>query len=332
MVVAMTPLERSIADRKRELDRLRPLSQEAPRQLQTHQDVELTYTSNAIEGNALTLRETAEVIEHGITVGGKPLRDHLEALDQYEAVLWVREIASAATPVGEATVVELHRRIVARSQPSIADAYSSPARRVAGSAVVFPNPAKIPDLMEAFGAWLARADASHVAAFEAHFQLATIHPFSDGNGRRARLLMNLMLVRGGYPPIPIRPEDRASYLAALEKGQLGEDIAAFQAFMAVRLNEVMGEYLRLLAESIVPPSGLPEPQGHAVALADRRVFRRVVVGGGGLALGVGAQGRRQGPDAERMVLVVLGIGVDLALRGQPEAGLLHRANSQAVAT
>jgi uncharacterized membrane protein YcaP (DUF421 family) len=83
-------------------------------------DVDLTYTSNAIEGNSLTLGETAEVIEHGVTVGGKSLRDHLEAVDHYDAVLWMRALAGSATPVDDAVVCELHRRIVARSQPKIA--------------------------------------------------------------------------------------------------------------------------------------------------------------------------------------------------------------------
>src|ERR1700745_1710923 len=106
-----------IAAKKTELDRLRPLSAAALAQLRKSYDVELTYTSNAIEGNTLTLRETAELIEHGITVGGKPLRDHLEAIDHYNAVLWMRELAAKATPIDEMTVRELHRRIVFRSQP-----------------------------------------------------------------------------------------------------------------------------------------------------------------------------------------------------------------------
>src|SRR5271170_3210964 len=96
---------------KAELDRLRPLSTAALAQLQKHYDVELTYTSNAIEGNTLSLRETAEVIEHGIKVGGKSLRDHLEAVDHYQALLWMRRTAAAATALGEDTVRELHRRI-----------------------------------------------------------------------------------------------------------------------------------------------------------------------------------------------------------------------------
>jgi hypothetical protein len=94
-------LIRTIEQKKAQLDRLRPLSAAALAQLQLHYDVELTYSSNAIEGNTLTLRETAEVIEHDITVGGKSLRDHLEAVDHYDAVLWMRELAGAATPIGE---------------------------------------------------------------------------------------------------------------------------------------------------------------------------------------------------------------------------------------
>src|ERR1700694_3366549 len=99
----------SIATKKERLDALRPVSRPALLALQKSYDVDLTYTSNAIEGNTLTLRETAELIEHGITVGGKPLRDHLEAVDHYNAVLWMRELAAKATLVDEAAVRELHR-------------------------------------------------------------------------------------------------------------------------------------------------------------------------------------------------------------------------------
>src|SRR5271154_871474 len=112
----LTALCNDIEQKKAQLDRLRPLSGAALAQLQKHYDVELTYTSNAIEGNTLTLRETAEVIEHGITVGGKSLRDHLEAVDHYQALLGMRQIAATAALLGEDTVRELHRRIVARSQ------------------------------------------------------------------------------------------------------------------------------------------------------------------------------------------------------------------------
>ena len=238
-----------LAEAKRALDALRPLSTGALAQLQAFYDVELTYTSNAIEGNTLTHRETAEVIEHGITVGGKPLRDHLEAVDHYDAVRWIRGVAGAGEPLGEGVVTELHRRIVARSQPEIAGAYSRHPRRVAGSAAVFPNPAKVPALMAAFGAWLADAGGAAGAAFDAHFRLTAIHPFSDGNGRAARLLMNLLLIRGGYPPVAVRPEDRAAYLAALETASVTGDVSLFRALMHARLLATTRDYVRVLSEA-----------------------------------------------------------------------------------
>jgi Fic family protein len=243
-------LVNDIEQKKAQLDRLRPLSGAALAQLQKHYDVELTYTSNAIEGNTLSLRETAEVIEHGITVGGKSLREHLEAVDHYDALQWVRALAAASTPLDEATICELHRRIVLRSQPAIAGIYARLPRRIAGSPVVFPNPAKIPQLMEEFDSWLKVAPSDSPAAFEGHFRLTAIHPFGDGNGRTARLLMNLMLIRGGYPPVAVRPEDRKAYLDALERGSLAEDLSPFQTFMHRRLDATLGEYLSALQEAL----------------------------------------------------------------------------------
>lgn len=149
---------------------MRPVSREALLALQKSYDIDLTYTSNAIEGNTLTLRETAELIEHGLAVGGKPLRDHLEAVDHYNAVLWMRELAAKATPIDESTVRELHRRIVARSQPEIGGVYSTPPRRIAGSPVVLPNAAKIPQLMKGFGESLGKLEPVPASSFDAHFR------------------------------------------------------------------------------------------------------------------------------------------------------------------
>ena len=245
-------LKDRIESRKSELDRSRPLSTVALAQLQKHYDVELTYTSNAIEGNTLTLRETAEVIEHGITVGGKSLRDHLEAVDHYQALQWMRQIAATAAPLGEDTVRELHRRVVARSQPEIAGLYSELPRRIAGSPVIFPNPAKIPQLMREFGGPLTAAPLDPETAIAAHFRLTAIHPFGDGNGRTARLLMNLLLIRGGYPPIAVRPEDRKAYLDTLERGSLAEHLSPFQLLMHERLDATLAGYVNAVREAVPP--------------------------------------------------------------------------------
>jgi Fic family protein len=242
----MSALTEAIAEKKARFDALRPASQPALLAVQKHYDVDLTYTSNAIEGNTLTLRETAELIEHGITVGGKPLRDHLEAVDHYNAVLWMRELAGRTTAVDETTVRELHRRIAARSQPEIGGVYSLLPRRIAGSSVIFPNPVKIPQLMRDFGEWLSNIEPLPATSFQAHFRLVSIHPFTDGNGRTARLLMNLLLIRAGYPPIAIRPVDRKTYLDALEHGSLQGDLHPFLTVVNQRLDDTLEEYLTIL--------------------------------------------------------------------------------------
>jgi Fic family protein len=245
----MDALLADIAAKKARLDKLRPMGAAALQALQKHFDVELTYTSNAIEGNTLTLRETAEVIEHGITVGGKRLKEHLEAVDHYEAVLWMRDMAGSADAIGEGVVRELHRRIVARSEPDCAGTYSRLPRRVVGSPVIFPNPAKLPELMQHFGAWLEQEAATPAVAFEAHFRLTAIHPFTDGNGRTARLLMNLLLIRSSYVPIAIGPEHRAEYLDALQHASLQDDLLPFQRFLHRRLDTTLDQYLQALDEA-----------------------------------------------------------------------------------
>lgn len=183
-------------------------------------------------------------------MGGKTLREHLEAVDHYNAVLWMRELAQQVTPVDEMTVRELHRRMVARSEPAIAGVYSTFPRRIAGSPVVLPNAAKIPDLMKEFGGWLAQAESTPSLSFDAHFRLAAIHPFADGNGRTARLLMNLLLLRGGYPPVAVRPDHRKTYLDTLEHGSIQDDLSPFQTFMHERLDATLEEYLSALQQAL----------------------------------------------------------------------------------
>lgn len=247
----MQDVLKRIAILKQQFNELRPSrTEQMPPDLQRTYDIELTYTSNAIEGNTLTLGETADLIEHGITVGGKSIKDHLEAVDHFDAVQWMRSVATRSEPLDENVVTELHRRIVARSRPEIAGFYSQHARRVVGSPMIFPNPMKIPTLMERLGKNLTQADDQPVTAFDMHYRLVTIHPFDDGNGRTARLLMNLLLVRGGYVPVPVRPEDRQEYREALKTAQLAQDdtAPAFQAFMHRRLAATLQQYVNDLSQ------------------------------------------------------------------------------------
>jgi Fic family protein len=209
--------------KRQRLERLRPLSPKSLDALAAWYDVELTYSSNAIEGNTLTRSETAIVLEKGITIGGKPLKDHLEVLGHRDALHFIRTLAAAGEAVREIDIREIQRLIMARLDPEEAGCYSRHQRALAGSPLVLPPPVEIPALMGEFGAWLAAAPSGPDTAFSAHARLVAIHPFSDGNGRTARLLMNLLLMRAGYPPVVVGPEHRATYIDALQDLQLRED-------------------------------------------------------------------------------------------------------------
>ncbi len=244
----MDALKLSVEAKKAKLEALRPLRADALDALRRHYDLELTWSSNAIEGNTLTMLETELVIEKGVTVGGKPLRDHLEALDHYEAVGFIRELAAGGTPIGEFVVRAIHDLVVRRSKPEIAGRYADQPRlvRTETGRHVFPMPMEVPALMGAFGGWLQSTIVGPDSAFEAHRRLVDIHPFNDGNGRTARLLMNLLLIRSGYPPVAVRPEDRLDYVRALAAAQAGDGTEAYGRLMFGRLDATLDDYLSLL--------------------------------------------------------------------------------------
>lgn len=233
----------AIRDRLARLAALRPLSARARKALDDWYDVELTYTSNAIEGSTLTRLETAIVLEKGLTVSGKPLKDHLDALGHRDALHFMRVLAARDEPIREADLREIHRLVLGRSDPEEAGAYSRHQRLIAGLPMVLPTPAEIPAMMGDFAAWLAAAPSDPATAFEAHYRLVTIHPFSDGNGRTARILMNLILVRAGAVPVTIGPEQRLAYLEALQARQLKGDGKPWRRFTSARLLAALDEVL-----------------------------------------------------------------------------------------
>jgi Fic family protein len=257
----MDELLTSIAAKKKRLDECRPLPAQALANLEHYYDVELTYTSNAIEGNTLSPVETTLVIEKGITISGKPLKDHLEALDHYDAIRYVRELARQETPLTESDVRNLHKLVMRRSAPEIAGQYASLPRyvRTETGRHSFPSPAEVPARMGDFAGWLATAPNTPDTAFIAHRRLAGIHPFNDGNGRTARLLMNLILIRGGYPPIAVRPEDRLEYIRSLQQEQAGQGAESFDVLLYRRLDATLGEYLSALEEAWSGEAGRERP-------------------------------------------------------------------------
>jgi Fic family protein len=251
MTEAIQGLLAAIAIKQAKLHRLRPLPAEALSNLEHYYDLEITYASNAIEGNTLSAVETTLVIEKGVTISGKPLKDHLEALDHYDAMRYMRELAREDMPITESDVRNLHRLVLHRSRPDIAGQYADLPRyvRTETGRYDFPAPMEIPALMGDFSKWLGAASAGPVTAITAHRRLIDIHPFNDGNGRTARLLMNLILIRGQYPPIAVRPEDRTVYIAALQRAQAGQGSEAFDELLFRRLDDTLGEYLTVLQKS-----------------------------------------------------------------------------------
>ncbi len=259
----MDELRTDIAAKKAELDRLRSQLGGGLGNLEHTHDLELTYTSNAIEGNTLSAAETTLVIEHGITIGGKPLKDHLEALDHHDALRYVRALARRGEPLAEADLRQLHHLVVQRSQPEIAGRYADQGRQVLTDSGrhSFPSPVEVPALMGGFARWLGAAPDTPQTAFAAHRRLVGIHPFNDGNGRTARLLMNLVLIRGGYPPVAVRPQDRPDYISALQDVEAGRGSRSFERLLYERLNATLDEYLDAARQALAARARQPKAGG-----------------------------------------------------------------------
>lgn len=240
-----------LTEKKILLDSYRPLAPELVRNLEEWFRVELTYTSNALEGNTLTRRETALVIESGLTVGGKTLKEHLEAANHAHALDFVRSLLNKKTSeLSQKDIFDIHNLILKGIDDNNAGRYRHVPVRISGSSVVLPNPRKVPDMMDAFISWLADNGDLHPVALggEAHYRLVTIHPFIDGNGRTARLLMNLILMINGYPPAIIRKRNRLAYISALEKAQLGGSKADFESLIAKAAERSLDIYLKAAAD------------------------------------------------------------------------------------
>ncbi len=249
----MKVLERLLQDidaLKQQLDAIRPL---AGRNTLQAVDTEYTYDSNRIEGNTLTLRETDIVVNKGLTVGGKSLREHLEAANHYEAIAFIRELAQEKVPVSKRIVQQVHALILRGVDQEHAGRYRSVPVAISGSRHVPPQPWQIPKLMEELFIRLeAEAGQMHPVVFAAELYegIATIHPFIDGNGRTARLLMNLVLLQQGYAITSISGESqhRLAYYDALEKCNLEKDKTEFFVLIAGYVRTSMEKLVRILGK------------------------------------------------------------------------------------
>jgi Fic family protein len=225
-----------IAAKKRELDALRAkIRGDALDNLEHSQRIDITYTSNAIEGNTLTAGETALVLEKGIAVGGKSLNDHIQALDHAKSLEWVIDIAAvrASEPIKEPDIRTMNWFLLAGTKPEKIATYAGTADLGDMEGV---SEKKVPASMRELCSWLRMADDTPEVAFEVYHQLICIQPFIDGNGATARLLMNLVLLRGGYPPVAVRPED------CTERTSNGKEFAS-KTVLFNRLNQTLDLYL-----------------------------------------------------------------------------------------
>lgn len=233
---------------KTRLDALRPLPQAALRNLHEELVLRWTYHSNAIEGNTLTLMETKVVLE-GITVGGKLLREHFEAVNHRDAILYVEDVVRRDEPLTEWQIRNLHRLVLKQIDDENAGVYRKLNVTIAGARHVPPDMLVVPEQMAALLHWYdheaARLHPVERAA-RLHSDFVKIHPFVDGNGRTARLLLNLELMKAGFPAVVLPVERRLAYYEALDQAHVDGDLSTFVALVAERVREGFDPYWHVL--------------------------------------------------------------------------------------
>ncbi len=255
-----------LTEKKQRLDKHRPLPPELVKNLEDWFKVELTYSSNAIEGNTLSRIETAEVIERGVTtvISGKPLKDLLEAKNHAQSLEFIKELARARKRrqfISEMDIKAIHKIILTGIDDNSAGKYRRTEVFVRGSNAEFPLPKAVPYAMQEFTQWLQGQQETHPVrvAADAHFKFVSIHPFIDGNGRTARLLMNLILYLHDYPMAVIRNEDRAQYLATFDEARNKKNMRPFYDIVENAVEYSLDVYIR--AAKGEQPALFPITQG-----------------------------------------------------------------------
>ncbi len=240
------------ADQKKEkLDALRPLPKELIKNLDNWLKIDLTYNSNAIEGNTLSPSETALVVEKGLTIGGKSVVEHLEAINHAYALDYIKELASQKNVLDNAAIKDIHSLVLKKIDDANGGKWRVMAVKISGSDVKLADPLKVPELMDDFESWLQDNNQHPIKkAADAHLKFVTIHPFVDGNGRTARLLMNLILMQHGYPLAVIKNDNRKVYIDALEKAQNTGDISDFYQLICDAVNRSLDLWIDAASKTV----------------------------------------------------------------------------------
>ena len=241
----------SIDSLKARLDKIRPLDPAQLKKLNEAIFLEYTYDSNRIEGNTLTLQETALVVQKGITVSGKNLTEHLEAINHYEAVEYIEKLVPEKIDLSDRILKEIHALVLRGIDKDNAGKYRNVNVKIAGSRFMPVDSVKVTDEMENYFKWYSEnKDKLHpvILAAEMHERLVTIHPFIDGNGRTSRLIMNLILLQNGFTIANITGtnENRLKYYNALEKCQVENSCEDFHIMVAETAKTSLEEYLKIL--------------------------------------------------------------------------------------
>lgn len=250
MVNHIKALFQRIDQKLARLQQLRPLPETAVKKLQEKFQIEMTYNSNAIEGNSLTLKETFWVISEGITVKNKPLKDHLEAKDHHEALEFLYELVQPQNQltVSEKLTRDLHGLVMKKTDEDWAGRYRQSNVFITGTDHTPPDASTVPSTMAQLVNWFRknhrRLHPIELAA-KLHHQLVFIHPFLDGNGRTARLLMNVTLMRQGYPLTIILKNDRKKYYQVLQQADTN-NYQPIIRFVARSVERSLDIYLKTL--------------------------------------------------------------------------------------
>ena len=234
-----------IDKKKKELDNRRPLTEGEIKRLNEEFTVEYTYNSNAIEGNTLTLRET-DLVLRGLTIDRKPLKDHMEAVGHKEAFEFVSELVKQNEPLSERIIKQIHFLVLVGNKDD-RGVYRRVPVRIMGAKHEPVQPYMIEPKMEELLKKLMEGKEhiiTKLARF--HIEFEGIHPFIDGNGRTGRLLVNLELMKAGYPPIDIKFTDRMEYYKAFDEYHEKNNLSAMEGLFAEYLNSRLDMYLKIL--------------------------------------------------------------------------------------
>ncbi|SMB91835.1 Fic/DOC family protein [Desulfonispora thiosulfatigenes DSM 11270] len=239
---------KEIDEKKALIESKRPFSQHTLKSIREKLLLDWTHNSNAIEGNTLTLMETKVVLE-GITVGGKTLKEHLEIINHRDAILYSEDIVKNKEELTEWQIKNIHRLILKGIEDKYAGSYRDGQVIIAGAEHISPEPFLIKNEMEGFINWYynegQKLHPIEMASM-VHIIFVGIHPFIDGNGRTSRLLLNLELIKAGYPPIIIRKENRLEYYNILDKAHTTKNNKDFVNLVLAELNTTLDLYLKYL--------------------------------------------------------------------------------------